>query len=49
MEALPYLEKALALKSSDNLTQYTARVRRAADQEKKRKEREEAAREQAKK
>jgi tetratricopeptide (TPR) repeat protein len=49
MDALPYIEKALALKASENLTQYTARVRRAADQEKKRKEREEAAREQAKK
>jgi tetratricopeptide (TPR) repeat protein len=49
IEALPYIEKALSLKSSENLIQYTARVRRAADREKTRKENEEAAREQTKK
>lgn len=43
-EALPYIEKALELKKTDSLEQYTSRVRRAADREKIRKEREEAQR-----
>lgn len=33
-EALPFLEAALALKKSENLEQYTSRVRRAADRQK---------------
>lgn len=42
LDALPYIEKALSLKKSEILEQYTARVRRAADREKIKKEREEA-------
>ncbi len=48
LDALPYIEKALSLKKSDSLEQYASRVRRAADREKVRKEREQAEREQAK-
>jgi tetratricopeptide (TPR) repeat protein len=44
LEALPYIEKALSLKKSDSLEQYTSRVRRAADREKARNEREQAQR-----
>jgi tetratricopeptide (TPR) repeat protein len=44
LEALPYVEKALSLKKSDSLEQYTSRVRRAADREKARLEREQAER-----
>jgi len=43
-EALVYIEKALQLKKTDSLEQYTSRVRRAADREKVRKDREEAQR-----
>lgn len=41
-EGLPYLEKAMSLKSGDkaSLEQYVSRVRRAADREQQRKERE---------
>lgn len=48
LEALPYIEKALSLKKSDSLEQYTSRVRRAADREKARNEREQAERAAAK-
>jgi tetratricopeptide (TPR) repeat protein len=48
LEALPYIEKALSLKKSESLEQYTSRVRRAADREKARKEREQAERDQKK-
>lgn len=44
LEALPYVEKALSLKKSDSLEQYTSRVRRAADREKARLDREQAER-----
>jgi tetratricopeptide (TPR) repeat protein len=44
LDALPYLEKALSLKKSESLDQYVSRVRRAADREKIRIEREEATR-----
>jgi tetratricopeptide (TPR) repeat protein len=44
LEALPFIEKALSLKKSDSLEQYTSRVRRAADREKARIEREQAER-----
>jgi predicted Zn-dependent protease len=44
LEALPFIEKALSLKKSDSLEQYTSRVRRAADREKARNERAEAER-----
>lgn len=44
LEALPFVEKALSLKKSDSLEQYTSRVRRAADREKARLEREQAER-----
>lgn len=44
LDALPYIEKALSLKKSDSLEQYVSRVRRAADREKARKEREQAER-----
>ena len=44
VDALPYLEKSLSLKQSDSLEQYVSRVRRAADREKVRKDREEAER-----
>ena len=42
LDAVPYLEKALALKTGDkaSLDQYLSRVRRAADRESQRKERE---------
>jgi tetratricopeptide (TPR) repeat protein len=43
-DALIYLEKALQLKKSEPLEQYISRVRRAADREKVRKDREEAQR-----
>jgi tetratricopeptide (TPR) repeat protein len=48
LDALPYIEKALSLKKSDSLEQYASRVRRAADREKARREREETERSQAK-
>jgi hypothetical protein len=44
LEALPFIEKALSLKKSDSLEQYVSRVRRAADREKTRLEREQAER-----
>jgi tetratricopeptide (TPR) repeat protein len=44
LDALPYLEKALSSKKSESLEQYVSRVRRAADREKIRIEREEATR-----
>jgi tetratricopeptide (TPR) repeat protein len=44
LEALPFIEKALTLKKSDSLEQYTSRVRRAADREKARADREQAER-----
>ncbi len=44
LDALPYLEKALSLKKSESLEQYVSRVRRAADREKMRNDREEATR-----
>jgi hypothetical protein len=47
LDALPFIEKALVLKKSESLEQYTARVRRAADREKIRNEREQAMRDQA--
>jgi len=48
-EGLPYIEKAVALKTGDkaSLEQYLSRVRRAADRDGQRKEREAAAREEA--
>ncbi|TAE90986.1 MAG: hypothetical protein EAZ81_08030 [Verrucomicrobia bacterium] len=48
LDALPYIEKALSLKKSESLEQYASRVRRAADREKARKEREQAERDQKK-
>jgi tetratricopeptide (TPR) repeat protein len=48
LDALPFIEKALNLKKSDALEQYTTRVRRAADREKARIEREQAERANAK-
>lgn len=48
LEALPFIEKALNLKKSDSLEQYTSRVRRAADREKARLDREQAERDAAK-
>jgi tetratricopeptide (TPR) repeat protein len=44
LEALPFIEKALSLKKTDSLEQYASRVRRAADREKVRAEREQAER-----
>jgi tetratricopeptide (TPR) repeat protein len=44
LDALPYIEKALTLKKSESLEQYTSRVRRAADREKARLDREQAER-----
>lgn len=44
LEALPFIEKALSLKKTDSLEQYASRVRRAADREKARLEREQAER-----
>jgi tetratricopeptide (TPR) repeat protein len=49
MDALPYLEKALALKKSESLEQYVSRVQRAAAREKLRKDREETDRAEAEK
>lgn len=49
VKAMPALEKALELKPSDSLKSYVNRVRRAADREKQRIEREEAEREAKKK
>lgn len=43
-DAMPYLEKAESLKPSENLKSYVSRVRRAADREQQRDEREEAER-----
>jgi tetratricopeptide (TPR) repeat protein len=48
IEALPYIEKALSLKKTESLEQFASRVRRAADREKVRLEREEAERDNAK-
>ena len=39
-EAMPVLETALALKKSESLEQYVSRVRRAADRQKQKEERE---------
>ncbi len=44
LEALPFIEKALSLKKTESLEQYASRVRRAADREKARLEREQAER-----
>ncbi|GAA5484238.1 tetratricopeptide repeat protein [Haloferula sargassicola] len=44
-DALPYLEKAGEMKPSDNLKSYVSKVRRAADRERQREEREAADRE----
>ncbi len=45
IQAMPALDKAIALKPSDSLKNYVSRVRRAADREQQRIEREEAERE----
>ncbi|MFY7818965.1 MAG: tetratricopeptide repeat protein [Akkermansiaceae bacterium] len=47
LEALPFIEKALSLKKTESLEQYASRVRRAADREKARLEREQAERDNA--
>ncbi len=44
-DALPYLEKAAEMKPSDNLKSYVSKVRRAADRQRQREEREAADRE----
>lgn len=44
LDAMPYLEKAETLKPSENLKSYVSRVRRAADREQQRIEREQAER-----
>jgi hypothetical protein len=40
-DAMPHLQAALKLKKSDSLEQYVSRVRRAADREKDREQKEE--------